>query len=161
MQSTIVDPALQQLSDPNLHQNVRSGFSSAATQASRWGTDANGFVKERAGVDLVSKFGELGLVGGGQAGRSGYSAAGGQNGFGNGAYKDDYDDDYSEVSTCTQPSRLRDISGLTNLDFALLQYHDAPAPSQSARAPATAAPAKKATPAAKKKDDDWDDFEDF
>lgn len=101
VQSTIVDPAIQQLSDPNLHQNVRSGLSSAATQASRWGTDANGFVRERAGVDLASKLGELGIGGAGGSGRGGY-AAGQNGGFGGppagyDAYRDEYEDDYSQV----------------------------------------------------------------
>ncbi|CDZ97374.1 ADP-ribosylation factor GTPase activator [Phaffia rhodozyma] len=141
VQSSIVDPTLHQLADPNLQSSFRSGLSSLAENAQRLGANAGGFVKERAGVDLTGQFGNMGL-GGGRGNRGGYSSASVSNGdsWGNGpASYSDYpeEDDYSSNSYGNYNSASR---------------------------PAAHAPAakKSVTPAsANKKNEDWDDFEDF
>ena len=75
VQSTIVDPTIQTLSDPALQNNLRTSFGTVASSAQKFGSQANGFVKERSGVDFVGKFGELGLTGGSGTSRGGYSQA--------------------------------------------------------------------------------------
>lgn len=95
VQTTLVEPTLNHLTDPALQNNLRSGLSSLAENAQRLGAEAGGFVKDRAGVDLAGQFGALGL--GSQGGRGRYQNAPGYGGAG--AYADyPEEDDFRSVS---------------------------------------------------------------
>lgn len=146
VQTTLVDPTIQHLSDPALQQNLRSGLGNVAQSAQRFGEQANGFVKERAGVDLVGKFGELstGAQGGSRGGVQ-YSAAS----LGEGEDEDEghrYGGQVSEGGWGGQPSKRRE--GEEPDDFMAI-FGDKPTLSAKKAA---------AAPAAKKKDDEWDDW---
>lgn len=63
------------LSDPALTDNIRSGLGTVATSASSYAASTNSLIKERAGVDLASKFSELGSAVGGHGEYGGYRTA--------------------------------------------------------------------------------------
>jgi hypothetical protein len=192
VQSSIIDPGLQTLTDPALQNNIRQGFGSAASSAQRLALDANGFVRDRAGVDLAGQLSSLSVGGGGyhnanetrgggneeffsglgsrNAGRRDdlppnqggkYSGFGSTSG-GKGGYKDDEGDDFMAVRlACPMPPFLTFETSL--ITSALSQvFGDEPSLSGSPAAIKKTTTAPNApVPAASKKKDDWEDFEDF
>lgn len=133
VQSSIIDPGLQTLTDPALQNNIRQGLGSAASSAQRLALDANGFVRDRAGVDLAGQLSSLSVGGGGyhnanetrgggneeffsglgsrNAGRrddlppnqGGKYSGFGSNSGGKGGYKDDEGDDFMAVRLACPP----------------------------------------------------------
>ncbi|KAL7415998.1 hypothetical protein BDY24DRAFT_380747 [Mrakia frigida] len=153
VQSTIVDPTIQTLSDPALSSNLRTSFGTVASSAQKFGTQANGFVKERSGVDFVGKFGELGLAGG-----SGTSRGGG--GYSQASMNDEDDEQrpsygggYSDKGWGGDFGKKKSGGEDGEGDDFLAIFGDKPTLNTKKPAPSAAASSSKS-----KKDDEWDDW---